>query len=57
MVADITGEIQQYQNVPYNLRVEPSIRHFFEMLNPFEGRSENEMNDYLISNANDGRYF
>ena len=48
MVADITGEIQTYQNMPYNLEVEDNIRLFLENLDPYEGRSSKEMGDYLF---------
>ena len=51
MVADITGEIQQYQNMPYNLRIEPSIRNHFETIDPFEGRDDKAMNDYLYEQS------
>jgi len=47
MVADITGEIQKYQNMPYNLQSQPLLRQYLEELDPLEGRSEKEMNDHL----------
>ena len=49
MVAETTGEIQKYQNMPYNLAVDEDIRSYLENLDPFNGRSEKEMNDYLYS--------
>lgn len=46
-VAEITGEIQQYQNQPYCLQKESFITEYLETLDPFEGRSDKEMEDYL----------
>lgn len=48
MVADITGEIQTYQNMPYNLEVEDSIQTYLKNLDPFQGRTNKQMEDYLF---------
>uniref|UniRef100_H3CHK8 Son of sevenless homolog 1 (Drosophila) n=1 Tax=Tetraodon nigroviridis TaxID=99883 RepID=H3CHK8_TETNG len=50
-VAEITGEIQQYQNQPYCLRVDSDIRKFFENLNPMEDVSEKDFSDHLFNKS------
>ncbi|KAH7730361.1 RasGEF domain-containing protein [Aphelenchoides avenae] len=51
-IAAIIREIQMYQNQPYMLRVEPSIRQFFESLNPLQGfKDTDDLETYLYEQS------
>ena len=50
-IAEITSEIQQYQNQPYCLNVYPELRDFIANLDPLEGRTEKEFDDYTYNKS------
>ncbi|KAI6236918.1 hypothetical protein M3Y95_00210000 [Aphelenchoides besseyi] len=52
-IAAVIREIQMYQNQPYTLKVEPSIRQFFESINPLNGfKDKDEFETYLYDQSN-----
>lgn len=52
-IYEIIGEIQLYQDQPYCLQAEPSIRNFFESLNPLHefNNNANELESYLYDRS------
>jgi son of sevenless-like protein len=51
MVAQIIGEIQQYQNQPYCLEVQPDIKAFLLNRDPLQGQSDREFEAYLYDKS------
>lgn len=48
-VSEIIREIQMYQNQPYTFQTEPTIRQFFETINPkSEFESSEDLEEYLF---------
>ena len=50
-IAEITSEIQQYQNQPYCLQVYPELREFIVNLDPLGEMSEKEFDDYTFKKS------
>lgn len=50
-IAEITSEIQQYQNQPYCLQIYPELRDFIENLDPLGTRTEKEFDDYVYEKS------
>jgi son of sevenless-like protein len=53
-VAEVIGEIQQYQNQPYCLQPVPSIQTYFQKISPMDGfKTSNELEDHLYKLSGD----
>ncbi|KAI1707534.1 rasGEF domain-containing protein [Ditylenchus destructor] len=47
-IANVIRDLQMYQNQPYHFKVEPTIRKFFESLNPLNGfNDKDDLETYL----------
>lgn len=50
-IAEITSEIQQYQNQPYCLKIYPELREFIENLDPLGAMTEKDFDDYVYNKS------